>query len=102
MSPGNRPNHFGAKPLQKTRPTSVVTTPMITMNFPTSRMFRKLRESTGGTSLRTDARTVSRLLRDTWSAENGERGRDSQRVSQAGAQVSPGRRQGQKGRRRKI
>src|SRR5215475_9639220 len=102
MSPGNRPSHFGAKPLHITRPTSVAITPMITMTFPNSRTFRKLRESIGGTSLRPDAGTVSRLLRDARGAKNRERGRDSQRFSKAGAQVSPGRGEGQEGRRRKI
>src|SRR5437764_8937268 len=38
MSPGSRPNHFGAKPLHITRPTRVATTPMMTMNLPNSRI----------------------------------------------------------------
>src|SRR4029453_5043651 len=118
MAAGSRPNHFGAKPLHMTRPTSVATTPMITMNFPNSRipdlaqrtqskqrMCRK--QICGPGDLRgrrapnycpdvvdaqrwVNAGTVSRLLRDTRGAENGDRGRDSQRFSKTGTQVSPG------------
>src|SRR5256885_16783115 len=44
MSPGNRPSHFGAKPLHKINPRSVVIIPIITTNFPTSRIERSLRD----------------------------------------------------------
>jgi hypothetical protein len=42
MSPGNRPSHFGAKPLHMINPTNVVITPTITMNFPSSRTVQKV------------------------------------------------------------
>src|SRR5438093_52648 len=42
MSPGNRPSHFGAKPLHITSPNSVVITPMITISFPSSRILQKV------------------------------------------------------------
>src|SRR6266436_2390957 len=37
MSPGKRPSHFGANPLQSTRPRRTITAPRITKNFPISR-----------------------------------------------------------------
>src|SRR5712664_2215113 len=102
MSPGNRPSHFGANPLHITNPTSVVITPTMTTNLPNSRTIQKLRESRGGTSLKPNACTIPRLLRDTRRAEDGRRRGDSQRLPQTGAQISPRRRQRQKGGRRKI
>src|SRR6266581_4843949 len=42
MSPGNRPSHFGASPLHITNPTSVVITPTMTTNLPSSRIIQKV------------------------------------------------------------
>src|SRR5947208_5136353 len=42
MSPGNRPSHFGVNPAHITNPTSVVITPMITTNLPSSRTIQKV------------------------------------------------------------
>src|SRR5258708_9261 len=42
MSPGNRPSHLGAKPLQKMKPITAVTMPMMIRNFPRSRIREKV------------------------------------------------------------
>src|SRR5260370_35586376 len=117
MSPGSRPNHFGAKPLHMTSPTSVATTPIITMNFPNSRipdlaqrtqskqrMCRKQicgpgnprdRRATNYCANCVDAQrcvnagTVSRLLRETRGPENVEREQDAQDISTAAEHVTP-------------
>jgi len=38
MSPGKRPSHFGARPVHRTIPANAMTAPIITKNFPISRI----------------------------------------------------------------
>src|SRR5581483_1323575 len=47
MSPGNRPSHFGANPLQKMKPRRSTTAPITIRNFPASRMSQKVARISG-------------------------------------------------------
>src|ERR1051325_6885437 len=105
MSPGRRPSHFGAKPLHKIRPSSNAIAPSMTRNFPSSRTGKLLRDrASGNRQLRcrcagrelSDAGAIQGLLRDARRFENGDGGRDPERLSQACAQIPSRRRQGQK------
>src|ERR1700736_5109031 len=102
MSPGKRPNQLGAKPLHKIAPSTTMTAPITTRNFPSSRITDKVARIGRRHKVEAHGSAVQRLLRNARCFQNGDGGRDQERVSEIGQEISSGRRQGQKSRRGKI